>query len=443
MASNSIRNFVEEASNVVVVKPFKVAGDHEYTVGTNMLSIDGQKVYSLESIAPNFGVRRTNISPGVLGSSGSGVFACGESNISAFDFGLLYTVFNAMVMAKAESGVSVVTEQTDTTQPDLKCLWFGQTVIVYSLRRYCIIPIKSADIEDILKGSRRKCRSFSSGDSYTLDLEGNKLAIQTDSGELLAICDLSISAKNSLQLWSTEPLPTDSGISMVKPDSQLASLISSSDNHTIYTEILSKYRAMPMIEAIVSRDDLIIVPEEKYQDTTNFFGSICYTDKGLIVMAVNFRHGLFVCRPWFPAYTSDKCEVLLDDQVNFQKFYNVTAGCTRISRFANTVINRPLTAAEFDFKVVDALKEAFTQMQLPRIPLESAFGKVVIPERLLVDEVLEGDGSAAECFVPCGVVGDNIICICETDELVSVKPTRWDSTSAFYDITEVISNVKH
>lgn len=443
MARNSISNVVLEASQVPFVGAFNVHGGNEYTIDFNFLSWDRGHAYNIKDIAPTFGSRREAHSPGVVGSAMNDVtFACGDAEISAFDFGLLYTVFNGMITAWTEYGSVIWAEESQTWHYEDKhytCLWLVTTCIIYSADSYLIVPIKSSDVEKALSGQRCSVKNFCDGKELTLDSEGNKLVLTNSNGEILLMCNISEEAQK--RYVKEESSSGRTAEASLIPGSPLATLIASSDTRDECKEVLLKYQSAPTLESVVARADLIVVPEQHYSDTTNFFGSICYTDKEDIVVAVNFRRGLFVCYPWFPFNSNVPDEIQLDENANFQEFYNVTDGCNRITRYAKAVSTRPLSAAQFDFQVVEHIREKFLHMELPRIPLQSAFGKVVIPESILVSEVLEGNGESAYCFVPVGVVGTKVICVEEDNKFTALSPKGWDLSSALYDITEVAKNV--
>lgn len=103
MAHNSISQIVLEASRVQLPQAFKVIGRNTYTISTDFISWDSVHNYTLVEIASTFGNKVQNSEMGVVGGVG-GVkdigFKCGDEAISAFDFGLLYSIFTAMVMAK-------------------------------------------------------------------------------------------------------------------------------------------------------------------------------------------------------------------------------------------------------------------------------------------------------------------------------------------------------
>ena len=436
MARNSVSNTVIEASQVPLIQSVKLHGVNTYTIGSNFISWDISNNYTLDSIALTFGTRKANSSAEVIGGVQDTGFACGNGTIGAYDFGLLYTVFTAMVMAKVELGTSFVVSTENLQREGFHAVWFGNDGIVYSPNNNVIIPLKNADIEAVCEGGMAKVNNFCSRDVYSLEREGNNFAIMTSANELLAFVKIPECVKktyssffqNGATVIDNPNTPWDEG-------SRLGQLIGETDNRSECMVVYERYRTSPAIDSIIAREDLIIKPSERYADTSNFFGSICYTDKGEIAVAVNFRKGLFVYYPWFSA--CEEKDIKVDPSARFQDFFNVTVGCNHILRYSRTVVHRPITAAKFDNSVFNTIKDAFLDMKLSRVPLQSAFGRVVIPENLLLQELTGGSGESLYCILPVGVVGDKIICMSADSALSAVTPSGWDVDSAFYDITEV------
>ena len=442
MPRNIVSSVVLDASQISLNGMIELHGVNSYTLGTNFISWGESNAYNLSTVAENFGTRCTNKVVEVVGGSKESGFSCGEGIISAFDFGLLYSVFTAMIMAKVELGRSFPIEQSQAIgKPDLWVLWLGNDAVLYSVQDHLILPIKNADIERACMGNKLEVVNFSGTETYTFERENNSFCLMTMQGEMYTTIRIPDCVKRTYSgcfNLASKVVDKDYNMTLI-PGSMLGKLIEETDTRSKCLEVLDKYKESSIIDSIVSREDLIINPTDRYQDTSNFFGSICYTDKEEIAIAVNFRKGLFVFYPWFSQFSESPSDIKVDPSAKFSDFYNVTEGCNRILRYSDTVVRRPLTAAQLDLDVFDSIKKAFLDMDLARIPLQSSFGRIIIPENILVQELTSGVGESLYCLLPVGVVGSKLICITAESKLVSVKPSGWDFDSAFYDITEVVS----
>lgn len=444
MAKNSISNIVYEAARVVLANTVRIYGINTYSIASDFIAWDGDNTYSLMDIARSFGSRKPNSSVEIAGGKTEVGFCCGDSAICAYDFGLLYSVFTAMVMAKVELGDSFYTHSEKLSRAGLYIVWIGNDAVLYSVVDNIILPLKNADVENACSGDRLSINNFCGRNSYYFEREGTSFVFTSLAGELLCTCKIPqyvmkcysrYFAESSVAIVNNEFTSWDEG-------SQLGMLIGATDSKAECLEVLQNYKSLPVIESVVSRKDLVVELQEKYSDLSNFFGSICYTDKGEIVIAINFRRGLFVYRPWFVADGGDESGNKIDTAANFKEFYNVTQGCNHILRFASTVTNRPLSAAQLDKVVIDQIKDKFLGMSLPRIPIEATFGRIVIPEDVLVGELTNGTGETLFCVVPVGIVGEKLACLTPEGTLSAIKPSGWALDSAFYDITEVAQDVR-
>lgn len=446
MAHSSVSNTVIEAGQIQLTNAVKLHGVNTYTLTSNFISWDAGHNYNLTNIAATFGTRREDAAVEVVGGAREVGFACGDGAISAFDFGLLYSVFTAMIAAKMELGVTVPIYCERLTQCGTSAVWFGNNAVVYSTQRNLIVPLKNVDVERVCSGERVSVRNFCNKEVFQLEREDLRFCLTTSAEELFNFMTIpQCVAKTYSRCFDGDSdrnrvvLP-----SAVEEGSALGDLIGATDTRSKCLEILEQYKLSSAVDSVVAREDLIVVPDVRYKDTSNFFGSICYTDKGEIAVAVNFRRGLFVYYSWFSTGGSTpEQDVKVDPSAKFPEFYNVTDGCNRIQRYAGTVVNRPLVASQFDTKVFDSIKTAFLNMKLTRIPIQAAFGKVVIPESVLLQELMAGTGETLYCFVPVGIVGTKLICLTAEDVLTSVTPNGWSLEDAFYDITEVAKNVKY
>lgn len=433
--SFSPRATANSASAVSLFNLVDVRGYNTYTLGTNIISWDESNNYTLDYVARDFG------QPLVVNDVANTLFKCGDSAINAFDFGLLFSCFAAIVGAYAETGSSVMTERQESSVDDIDIVWFGDNAIVISKIKNIIVPVKSSIVQEVCSLSRIKVDNFVDTRSFYLSRENNNFIVDAEDGT--EICRFPI----PLIVKRTFPnLFSDSGFSKyaVEDDpntpwderSALGSLIANTTNLMSVEEAIARYRSEQVsLESVVVRSDLMFVPSTRYNSVEEFLSSVCYTDKGIIALAVNFRNNLFVYKPWF-ASDSD-AELRVDANPKFDEFYNVTSESQHISRFAQSVVARPLTPAEFDVSVFERVKDSFYNFELSRIKLESAFGKIVIPESVLVQGLTGSSGEAMYCIVPVGLVGEVLVCLTSDGGLTTMTQLDWLSES-FYDITEVI-----
>ena len=111
-------------------------------------------------------------------------------------------------------------------------------------------------------------------------------------------------------------------------------------------------------------------------------------------------------------------------------------------RFAESVTNIPLTAAQFDDEVLSVIRTEFFSLKLPRVKLVNAMGHILVPENVLVDALTFNTTEQVYCMVPVGVIGKR--CICK-DHNGNLYDTDLPSASEFspldeyyFDITEVV-----
>lgn len=422
------------ASAASLFAPVSARGNNTYTFGSNLLSWDEVNNYAVSSIAPTFGQTVPTQDAAQV------MFKCGDSNISAFDFGLLFSCFTAIVSAYTEQGSSIFTSKNDTSLPDLDVTWFGNNAVLYSLERGIIIPLKSADVQSACRNAKVRVDNFVDIRSFQLMREKKYFVIETDHGENFCTFPIPMVVQRSFpNLFDDDPTNDDIIDDPNTPwdeRSQLGSLIASSASLTSAEYTAQRYRDQVSLESVVVRSDLIIQPSQRYKSTSEFLGSICYSDKDVIALAVNFRNNLFVYKPWFTGEVHSSVQV--DSNPKLNSFFNITEECKLITRYAQTVTNTPLTAAQFDIAVFERIKTAFYEMELPRLQLQSAFGRVVIPESVLVKGISTMAGESVFCIVMVGVIGKNVICKTSEGSLLTMPRVPWLEDEAFYDITEVV-----
>lgn len=438
MSTQNIRKDALSASNVFLLSSVTFQGVNKYTLGTDMLVWDESNSYSITQIAPTFGQI-------IQGGPGTPVtFRCGNAGISVFDFGLLLSCFTAMSMAHLELGTGVPVELVPTSVPGVEAMWFGNHGIIFGLRHNLLVPIASGQAQRACKNEKVDVASFIDSRRFVLKRTETHFALDTAAGEGVCVFSVPTSIKRSFPaLFSTVPMeqPTGFGQSLDETSPLGAMIASASVAHSVQ-EVLAKYKEQTSIDSVVVRSDLICQPTQRYTSAESFLGSLCYTDKHDITLAVNMRSNLFVHRPWF-AGKEDGRENDEDIQVTpspkLSEFYDAREECERIMRYAKTVTVRPLTAAKFDFSVFEAVKAAFFEMRLRRLPLASSLGKIVIPETTLLAGLESTAGENIYCIVPVGALGENVIVINTEGELSVMRNGTWGTDEFFYDITEVVS----
>ena len=440
MAANAVSAKVLSAAGVTLARPFSVHGMNTYTISSDFISWNDSHNHTISDIAEDFGKRTSG--------SGEKIFTCGDDKISVYDFGLLYTVFTAMTAAQAELDEGFITTETVASREDVRVLWIGNDLILYSPGNNLILPIDNGELERICSGERLECSNFCTKDRYSIDRERVELFI-TDLQHKELFCRLRISAETQKcysKYFEQPTTETKKSLATWDLDSMLGRLVNAVDTKLPARDAFLKYKKKGLIESLGKRGDLFVSPSQTYsdlktpEDLKKFFGSVCYTDKDEAVIAVNYRAGMFIYSPCFPGDTFEGLQV--DTSPNLDKFYDVSVGCERIMRYANTVICRPLTPAQLDVRVYNMIASALMHTELPRIPFSSCLGKVVIPESVLESAFEDGFGADLFCLVPVGVVGEIVVCITSAGKLESVYPRGWSTKEAFYDITEVVMNVE-
>lgn len=435
MSVQNIQSVVESAANATLFTTVTVKGRHTYTFGSNLVSWDGANSYTMKDIAKNFGAVE-------MDENNEYVFRCADAKLNAFDFGLLFTCFTAISAAHVGQGASIYTLREDTNVSEIDVTWFGNNAVIYSKERNLIIPLTNAIIHNACKHEHIRVENFVDIRKFTLRRERLRLVLDTDRGE--AVCNFAVPdfvQRSYPHLFNDDPsddLGFDNPNTPWDDRSALGNLIARSMGRTNAEEVRQKYQTKILLDSVVVRDDLIFRPEKRYSSSKEFIGSICYSDKEQICLAVNLRENLFVHQPWFTGDLPSRIQV--EPNPKLVDFYNVTEECTIIERYAHTVTNRPLTASEFSLEVFEKIKCAFYDMKLPRLHLAGCFGKVVIPESVLMQGLASTTGDVIYCIVPVGVIGRNVICKTSGGKLSAMKNIPTSEEEGFYDITEVLKN---
>lgn len=425
------------AASVPVAKPFKVFGVNTYTISTDFISWGDSNNYSLSDIAVDFGARTTGV--------GDKVFTCGDDKISVYDFGLLFTVFTAMTSAQAELGANFPVEESAVSKDGVRALWLGNDLILYSQAMNLILPLDNADVQSVCSGERIERANFSTNDRYIIDRERVELfVVSAAKRELLGRTRISDCTQKHYAKYFAPAEEGKDVLAAWDTESRLGRLIASVNSRLPVAKLLEKYKQSGMAEAANVRGDLFVPLNHPYPETAkveDLFGSISYTDKAEVVIGVNYHAGLFIYTPCFPGEPFNG--VMCDPKPDFSKYYNVTTGCERIMRFAQTVSYRPLTAAQLDARVFNTIADMWAVQKLKRISFAASMGRVVIPESIMESTLDVGFGADLFCMVPVGIIGETIIVKTATGKLDTIYQRGWDVNEAFYDITEVVEGVEH
>lgn len=441
MATNSIESTLVAAGDVALSSPIRVCGINTYTISSDFISWNDVHNHTISDIAADFGRR--------VPGTGDKIFMCGDDRITVYDFGLLYTVFHSMNTAYAELGLNFPVEEAMTSREGLRVLWLGNDAIVYAPELNLILPIDNASMQSTCMGTRIECGNFCNKDIFRIDRERMELFI-TDAqrNELLCrfrICNCAQSTYS--KCFEEEAEDTKKAAPVWDPDSILGKLVESAGDRVLPVAAFKKYKKSPVMEAVSTRSELFVTPSRLYENVETreglekMFGNVAYTDKDEVIIAVNHRSGMLV---FCPCFTGDIDSGLqIDAAPNCDKFYDVTKECEAIMRYASTVVARPLTAAQLDIKVYNAIGKALMNMELKRISFSNSLGRVVVPESILESAFEDGFGADLFCMVPVGMVGESVICKTPEGNLEAIYPRGWTISEAFYDITEVIERAKH
>lgn len=433
MASNGISSKVVTAASVPLAKPVQVFGVNTYTISTDFISWGEGNNYTLQDIAPEFGTRTTGV--------GDKVFVCGDDRISVYDFGLLFSVFTAMTSAQAELGSNFPIAASQVSREGLHSLWLGNDMLLYSQAHNLIVQLDNAQVQQVCAGSKVECTNFCTKDRYIIDRERVELfVVEASKHELLCRTRISDSAQHSYAKWFQDRDDNKDVTAPWDTESRLGRLIAAVNNKLPVKKMMDAYHKKGILESAGVRRELIVSPGECIGEVTSvasLLGKAYYTNKADVIIAVNYRAGMLVYTPYFGGEQADGVQV--DSKCQLSELCEVTSGCDAIARYANTVVNRPLTPAQFDAKVFGAVANAWMEQRLKRVSFGSSLGRVVVPESTFEETLDVGFGADLFCMVPVGLVGDAVVCKTAQGTLELKYQTGWDINEAFYDITEVVT----
>lgn len=462
MANNAISSAVNDAARASLVTPLKIYGSDVYTLSSNYLTWGDTHGIALTALAPTFGDQVISEE-----NPNETVFILGDSTISTYDFGLLYSMFLTLSLAYAEQGVSVSVHETNTTKAGIHAIWLGSACMVYSsnLAEPLILMFSIQDTQELMKSKPIEVDNIYTGDTYIIEREMQELFITNKKNKAI-LCKFILSnyvISTYKKFLEEKPLSIKESVPVVQPkvapNSILGMFIAKSSKYPDLKTVMKKYQEQGIMDDLSNiRDDLFIELDTPWDvdsiqtptdspnevlnrpDISKYYGTIAYSDKSELVIIVNNHTGMLVYNPCF--YNSDYSGILTENNPDFSQFYDVTQGCERIMRYCNTVLNLPVSSAKFDPSVFNLVKNAYMELKLPRISFQSSLGKVVIPENILETAVKSNSIAGIFCMVPLGMIGDIIIVKSSMGNCQEITPDTWSINEAFYDITEAVKDVE-
>lgn len=430
MIENDIRGVALKASNAILGGSIRIKGKREYILTSNSLW-DGSVLITLAEAASTFGIRASE-----RGASGEVLMQCGPMNIDVFDFGLLYSAFSAIVMATSELGGEVSVSTVTSTDGEYEIAAFGNDLVIYSVSKGLIIQAGNRDIFTVCRKRSVVLQGFSVNEEFVLSLDGHKFVLSTHGGEFLCRFPVPEYVAESYRTVFEGEVLADDPTTPWDERSMLGGLIAVSDERQDVNRALENYQVSSLSNA-QSRTDLICEPVKKFATPEAIYGSWAYSDKREIVMPISNHNGLLTYTTSLSLMT-DEPEIKYYIQPDLSQFYDVSAEFEQINRFVRCVKNLPLTAAQLDGTMFQKIRTAFLGMQLERLKLAQAFGKVVIPESVMVRELGNTAGDALYCIVPLGMIGEQLVKLDSAGRLVTERPSDWEPSGAFYDVTPLI-----
>lgn len=440
MAKNNIRNIIKNCASHRLDGSVKLFGTTEFTLSTNLVCWDGDKMYTMDEISPSFGISQTVTN--LISSEEETRFQCGKSNVALFDFGLLCTAFSCIHMAATELGTSVPVEENHASN-SYHIAWFGNDGIIYSLVHNVIIIIHNKDTYKLCTDKVVSVKGFTHNDIYKLELENLSIIMSSSNGSIICKFKVPVYVTQVYRNIFENTLIVDDPNTPWDETSQLGSIIADTNNSVSIKEALDIYKERSSLAQVVIRNDLILHPTRRYNNLSKFLGSWAYSDDKEIIMPINEHEGLLV-------YTTSKSltrrnsNIILNSKVNpnYEKFFDITEEFNHILRFAYCQSVMPLTAAELDTNAYMQIKDAFMNLTLSRIKLNSSFGRIVIPESVMLNELSSSTGDALYCILPVGVIGDQLISLNSSGVIITEDIDEKFIDGYFYDVTDMITSIR-
>lgn len=380
---------VMDVSRLCWREPFQVYGVKTYTLSTNHMSWAGAYAGSLSDIAQDFGTP-------VQGTSLQ--FKCGNDTITAFDYGLLYSIFIAINTSAVSSSLQF--DEMETSSSKINCLWIGDSAVIYSVEHNLILHLDSFSLESVMNGNKASIDNFCSKEFFTVELEKNsKIFISKDDEHFLCSFNLSDFVKN-LYFETDDEDDIEIFGEGFDADSPLGELVASSISTVDIMSTAEKYKNMTDVSSVVRRTDLVFKADKPYSSLNNFFGSVCYQD-GNIFIPVNYMNGLLVYSQLFKGDLPDTLHTSTPG--SFSGYFDIKDAFESIMRFAQSIANRPSSILICD------IEERFKKMELLRVPVESTFGKLVIPESNLLQALSSGIVDTISPIIPIGIIETQLL----------------------------------
>lgn len=418
----NIRNTIYTASRATLSKPVQVSGVNPYELATDLFK-NGRTsaVCPISDLSETFGQRSGDL------------FRCGTDMISYFDFGLLYTVFESIADAYAESSSMVQCEESESGDKVIQALWFNDILVVYSVKYLLILPISADAVASLSRHKKLSIKNFAGVDTYTVGRVGNHLCIDSPDGVSIVQVEFSAFAKVANKtLFDDDPTNDevrDDPYTAWDERSELGSLIGKVSGRTSIDDAIQSYRSSCRQTDVKSE---LVFPLS--ESTAVTVGQSYVVGDSRVGVLLKKRP---VCNTYADWLTK---ELFTDTQAHLS---DVTDACTRIYQFARTVTARPTPCTKFNSDVFAVIKKRFYSNSLHRLSLSESFGKNVIPESALIRSLYDDNWCLLQCVVPLGVVGTTMVCYSDSGDLQLVEQGEflWNGDGMFYDVGGVIDDV--
>lgn len=436
--AGKLKIVVANAATVQIKEPVTFAGFNTYTLASNYLSWDSAQTYRLTDIANTFGDIQNNLAI-TTSTIRNAKMVCGSDTITTFDFGLLYCIFCAMNWAKSETDSLISIVNKEGMSRNFTAIWINCYLVLYSIKHNYILPITTSDLVKVLRWENTTVKGFTDNQTYTLSREGDSVMLFDSRGNFLGSFEFSDKVRSTYKRYfgtvDNNVNPEDVGI---LPDSPLSEMLMQNKGEANLNDIFAQYAEQSYIGNAVNREDMIFTPTTRYKSLETFFGSNAYTDKGKLIMPVNWRNGLLIYTPWFGHNDmDDQPEILTSTQSQLNEFYDVTDECSKIAQFAVAIKARPQASYTIQQSTLMDIKDQFFDMKLQRLSFAGAIGKVVIPEEVLYNALVRDNCSEIFTVLPIGAIGNNIVVISPSGS-IEVSDEQLTLKGFYYDVSEVV-----
>lgn len=428
---SKLNAMVATAADIGIADKIVLVGDNTYYISSGNISWSQGTSYSyrIKEISNKFGQIVEQCAFNLMRVS------CGDDAISAFDFGLLYLTFCAMVWEGTTYPGLVEIESINT--PRYNVVWLNGHAILYDNHAQSIIDISSPQIVDVLKGSKISLLGFTDKIKYQLSYHTDKFILDCDDGSFIQ----SIDTPRFIRETYGEYLTYRYSHSMLNDNSPLADTIASNNVTHSYEDIFA--RAKYKVDLDVTweeHSELMFTPTQGYKSLSSFLGSRAYTDNGELIIPVNWRNSLLLYTPWFSEYdVRDTDSLLYNESPNLNQYRDVSIECTKIAAFAgNLKVNLPENAICLDVSQLAKIQEKYLNEELPIVSFKYAIGRIVVPLTAMHESFKTNNPYEIFIILPVGSITDKIIHKAVTGKvLVCNMPCTIDDV--YVDVTEVIN----